>query len=241
MKKTLSVLIALACILSLASGCSLASGTQAATESEPEILPDGYTQVYGKIKSANGNEILLVMGTPGGGGAQGIGSPASGGNTSSPEAEAPSSDGSGVRSPRDLTVNEGSAAPEGDMPSPNRQRPSLDGETPADTALPGGSAEGTGPGTAQPGGGEAAPDSTPGGASPSGGRRQGSAGGARSESITLTYTGEERLFLIPVTATITSGQGNNSRTVRFTQLAVKNVVRLTLDGNGDIVSLQVIG
>lgn len=245
MKKTLSLLTALAFILSLASGCSLASKTQAATQAEPETLPDGYTQVYGKIKSANGNEILLVMGTLGGGSGQGPGSPSTGENTTSP-AEEPSSDGVGAKSSGVQAATEGSSAAEGDMPSSNRQRPSRDGEDSPDTALPGGFTEGTGPGASQPGGDESAVDSIPGGTGAAGvgsggGKRQSGPGGARSESTTLTYTGEERLFLIPVTAAITSGQGESARTVRFTQLAVKNVVGLTLDGNGSIVSIQIIG
>jgi|GEM_PF-2873223 len=237
MRKPVSLLAALALVLSLTSGCSLASETQAATQTEPESLPEGYTQVYGKIKSASGNEILLVMGTPGGGGGQGMSGPLAGGDASVPAEEAASDGTSGAAS--------GISAAAGELSAEGRQRSSRGGgETPDTATLPGGSTEGTGPdaaGFSLPGGVEAAASSGSGEAGSGSGRRQSGAGGARSESTTLTYTGEEELFLIPVTATITSGQGENARAVRFTQLAVKNVVKLTLDGNDSIVSVQIIG
>lgn len=78
----------------------------------------------------------------------------------------------------------------------------------------------------------------------SGGRRQ-ERGGAGSQgmgdSLSVTLTGKEKLYLIPVTANVTTGQGDNARTIRFTQLAVKNIIRLSLDENDNILLVEVLG
>ncbi|MDL2233320.1 hypothetical protein LJC63_07045 [Ruminococcaceae bacterium OttesenSCG-928-L11] len=72
-------------------------------------------------------------------------------------------------------------------------------------------------------------------------RRQGMNDTAATGSQSLfTLTGEEQLYQIPVTATVTTGQGDGARTVRFTQLAVKNVVRLHLDETGAILRVEVL-
>ena len=56
----------------------------------------------------------------------------------------------------------------------------------------------------------------------------------------FVLSGDEKNYTIPVTATITTGQGDNRTEIRFTQLAVKNVVRLDLDSNGEIISIEVL-
>lgn len=56
----------------------------------------------------------------------------------------------------------------------------------------------------------------------------------------FTLNGEEVRYQIPVTAALTTGQGENQQELRFTQLAVKNIVCLNLDKTGKIVSLEVL-
>ena len=55
-----------------------------------------------------------------------------------------------------------------------------------------------------------------------------------------SFTGEDRVFIIPVGAPVTIGTGGNQRKISFTQIAVKNILRLQLDKNGNILSVEVV-
>ena len=58
--------------------------------------------------------------------------------------------------------------------------------------------------------------------------------------VALRLTDEEKLYQIPVTAKITAGTGAGAAELRFTQLAVKNVVSLRIGENGEIIAVQLL-
>lgn len=205
--------------------CLLAGCTQAAAEavSESEALPAGYSEVYGKVKEASGNEITLVLGTLGGQSQQ---SPAGG-------------DPPAARAPSVSTPTDGADA--------SREAPAFGA---AGGAVPGARPEGSsvrmrgadqapaGGGSIQPGGPDQAGGPSQAGNSP--GQMGGIMGGGQQQGVALDYTGEEATYQIPVTAKVTTGQGESARTVSFTQIGYKNILKLTLNENGTIVSVVIL-
>lgn len=228
--KMLAVLLTAAVAL---SGCGAAAAEQ--SYAGEVVLSDGEEVIYGKIKEINGNEMLLAIGTY----QSEADSPGS--------EEAPAQDG--LRMPEtapDAAGGEGESATGngsargGMRPGNGGAAPSSSGEGQSAAEIP----EGVPGGGAWPGGGEDFPSPPEGRSMPgeSGevvtGMPEGGRGGMARGTFTLT--GEERTFLIPVTATITTGQGENARTIQFTRLAVKNVVCLHLASDGEITAMEVL-
>lgn len=218
----IKALVVILCI-SLLYGCS-----QAASETTSSELPEGTQTVYGKIKEINGNEVLLAIADYNE--RSSMGGPQTGQNNS-----------------------ENNKAPlEDEEQAENNSPPAQDGDF---EGMPQDDGEGfpTGEGFPADGGGS---DSSRqeryggrGGQSGErqGGNRQGAAGGAgggmgnsAGGASSVTLTGEEIQYQIPVTALVTTGQGDNAQTIRFTQLAVKNLIRLSIDDSGKILQVVVL-
>lgn len=182
MRKILSILLITVILL---CGCTQGAAQQN-YDTMSEESADAY-EVYGKIRSASGNEIVLAIGElPDSGGW--------GGNRASGE----------------------SGTADGEMP--NR---TSGGNNMSDGSMP---------------------DRASGERGTAGETRtfsRGAAGGMAG-GISLAYTGEDRTYIIPVTAEVTMGSGENIRELRFTQLAYKNIVKLTLTGDGVITAVQVL-
>lgn len=183
----------------------------AAAPEQVEIL--GAETVYGKIKEINGNEILLALGDY--------------------STQSSGSFGEGAPAESSESVGEDRQLPEG-MPNTAEGRGA-------------GSTETTDSGNQTPdmAGGRGSGGSPTGEGGFGGGQRQGGASGnmpgsGGSNRTTVTLTGEEKTWVIPVTAKVTSGEGENARDIRFTQLAVKNVVRLSLNAEGEILKVEVL-
>lgn len=206
---------------SVLAGCTSQMMAAESGDSAADDLQGAASTVLGKVKAVNGNEILLAIAEESQGRNQPPGESAPGGaatNENPPEESAPGGDapsrGARDGSRPDSVSGEG-AAPEGEIPAGDF--PSGDipvGEAPAD--IPAGETSGA----AQ--------------------RGQNRQPGSQPGSFSVTLTGAEQTYLIPVTAAVTTGQGDSARTIRFTQLAVKNVIRLYLDENGAIFAVQVL-
>lgn len=217
MNRRIFILLAL---LLLLSGC--ANRVSAAESQADETVPAARS-VLGKIKEINGNEILLALaeqsepprGDPGERADIGVPPGAEGAVEEQPQTGVPSPDAS--RQP------DGSGRPSGDMPAEG-SRGGGDSPPSDQQQAPAGGANASGGGS--------------GGAR---GNRQGGRGGQSGNAVSVTLTGEEKTWLIPVTADVSTGEGETKRTIRFTQLAVKNVVRLQLDANDNIIAVEVLG
>lgn len=221
-------LVVILCVAGLAAGlaCYCWARSDSGSEEETESEIKAAEVVYGKIKEINGNEMLLAVGTletasPGGfdrGEAAGAG-------------DAPVREGSGS--------GVASAGPGGDRAAAegNAAAGRTAGEAPAENA-PASAGAGSGSEAARS-------DRTAQGRLGSGGAPDPFAGGGMNGisgmgQTSITLTGEERTYVIPVTCPITSGEGERAQTVRFTQLAVKNVVKLSFNKTGDMVAVQVM-
>lgn len=167
--------------------------------------------VYGKIKEINGNELLLVVGSYD----QQSGPPDSG-------QEEPSDGQRPSRGNRD-----GQAEGEGGSRPDRGAR--------GEGTFPGGEEGGSRPDRTAREDEEASGEE--GGRS---GRNQGGGDSMPGRQASFTLSGEEVTYLIPVTAGITTGQGEQAKTIRFTQLAVKNIVCLRLDQSGAVQAVEVV-
>lgn len=231
-------------------GC--ASFTDAGETPEAGVLPEGYTVVYGKVKSAFGNEIVIVPGTLNEAGQSGGMTPGALDSASPPGGGTTSDGGQGASAGEDGGADMIRQRPQGGEAGMGGQS----ADAAADSAAGGGqdippagaesdwSAARSSPqrdGAAGADSAAAASAETPQSNAASGRPGGAQAGGSRGGTVSLTYADEEATYLIPVTAEITTGEGDNARAIRFTQIAVKNIVKLTLDSEGVIVSLQIIG
>lgn len=290
-KQTKTLVIAL-CLLLILCACGEAAAENNTISGEAE---EAYAAVYGKIKSANGNEITVALldysersVSPGGfpsGESSGMGdmSPAEGEGTDSASSGGPESQPESSRKPPE-GFPEGAGNSDGSRPAILRPDEDTEGTGATSMASSGGKpASGERPGGgssvltadestqevvseaaagAPTGGGFASqgsepvsgrPDSAagsgdrqmPSGEFDTGAVNPGDGMGAGMDGQTgntaaYTLTGEEATYLIPVTASITTGEGENARTVRFTQLGYKNVVKISLDEAGTVVAVQVL-
>lgn len=202
------------------------------TQTSAADLATGDTQaaenVYGKIKAINGNEILLAIGeyterTPGADFPAGEW-PADGDPAGSPRQRDEAQSSSDADSASDSSSDETDSAP-----------PQNDG---ANSEAPRGN---RGERSGGQGGDRREGQSRPEGSPDRGNGAEGMPnrqGGMNSENVKLT--GEEKTYLVPVTAAITAGSGDAASEIRFTQLAVKNIVRLSLDEAGNILQVEVL-
>lgn len=219
MKRTVILLLVIVVLSGLLTGCEQAVAKQQ-EESADQPLPDGYTEVYGKVKSANGNELTLALGTL-------------------PSSNTPSSSGGRAVA----TSDDSGGLPAGEAPP---LTPAGDSQESVEDApeSPAGRSGQRGSGNGQQTGGPPAgqdmsrPDA--GGGDTAGGTMGAAGGMSAAGGTTLEYTGEEVTCQIPVTARVTTGQGDSARTVSFTQIGYKNIVKLTLNEEGQIVSVVIL-
>lgn len=205
-----AVLLAAALILT-ASGCDLIAFGQTETPEAEETV--AAQVVYGKIKEINGNELLLAIGEmASSGGMEGF---------------------SGIPPDQENSGTEDGSPPEG-MPSGMTGQGGRGG-----TGGRGGESSGEAP-TQSSADTSEMPAQSGGAESPAGASGRGTQGGQAPTQQSITLTGEEISYQIPVTAQVVSGQGENVRTISFTQLAYKNVVCLSLDEEGRIFKVEVL-
>jgi hypothetical protein len=181
--------------------------------SSPEI-PIART-VYGKIKEINGNEILLALASESNNDfRQSSGNPSSRSDTNSTASgyEGRSGGISRGESYDASQVQENM----GEMSQRSASMPYGGASIPSQEGGRGQSGSGSG-------------------------QRQGTdLQGGTSPNTSVQLTGEEEIFLIPVTAILTNGQGDNANIIQFTQLAVKNVIRLYMDEEDVIIRVEVL-
>ena len=284
MKYIAAIFFSLA-IIPLCIGCASAK-TEASNTDGESSLPDGYTEVYCKVKEINGNEITVVLnddtgadqrfsadrersyGPPdetGGGNAgrfssdnaangeriyrQGdppseeggfrSGRPADGGRPSSIPNESGDGGSSDADAPGERVYRQGAPPSDGERPSAvqdetvenSTEASSTDAGTPSERVYRYGSPP-SGESRAMAGRNANGQGMT----GPSGGMDMG-----EMQAIAfMTFNGEETSYTIPVTASVTTGQNDSARTVSFTQIAVKNILKLTLDESGRITSVRVL-
>lgn len=185
---------------------SIASGmTNSNTTSSSKTEATSQRTVIGKVKSITGNEIELALGEYQAFTGRGTegDSGANNGNTTRPR------QGAQNRSSTSGTANTavtGTVA----MGGMNGSADMVPGGAPPDFA------------------GEAIPNE--GGASP--GEQAGQDGqGAQSGTQKFVLNGETLLFSVPVTVPVTTA--NNSTTLNFSQILVKNMIEVTFDASGE--------
>ncbi|WRS26221.1 hypothetical protein U6B65_07610 [Oscillospiraceae bacterium MB08-C2-2] len=221
-------------VLLLSTGCSTGAQPQEAQSSQQATK-----QIYGKITTINGNEITLKVGTLRQQQRQG---PEGEGERSRPDRSQENASGS------EEVAGQDESRPEGSRPSGSRPE-GAGGE--GRQGRPGGNVQADASGEEQPAspdGQQAVPeDGEQGGPEGGQGRPGGQGGpgggqGGMRNTVKLEYTGEETTWLIPVSATITAGEGDSASEVRFTQLAVDNIVCLTVpeEDPASILSVQVL-
>ena len=255
MKQLTAVLL----ILLLFGGCAGASAVMSARQENGKQSPEaeetsGEEQivVYGKIFAVNGNEVVLRVGTP-------LERQMPTGDTA--EAARPSGQQSAQGSEETAEGQRTRQGGTGAMPSGQNGQSAQGGEETAEgqrtrqggtgatpsgqngQSVQGGEETAEGQRTWQ-GGTGAMPSGQNGqsvqGASGAGMANRAGMAGVLISGVTLEYSGEEKTFLLPVNLSITMGEGERATTVRFTQLAEKNILKLTLDANGNILAAQVL-
>ena len=209
--------------------------------------------VYGKIKEVNGNEILLAVGSMSGNAMERENTMASATDIGR-QGEAALA---GVeREPPSFSGDERQSRRNGETPMPSSERVIMGEEeaySPGNGERPMRIAEGAQPvnigesmiygeGEAPSFSGGERQTRENGGTVPSGGERQirGEMQNGMAMQVSLQLTGEETIYQIPVTAKITAGNNQGAAELRFTQLAVKNVVSLHFNDNGDIIAVQLL-
>ena len=196
-----------------------------------------FVEIYGKVKEINGNEVTLVLGESGIPSAQG--NPDRTARWENPPAGNSEGEGSGPMAGGVVPPGEGEDAGEASTPSQRRpsggNTPSSDGEPTFSMGERGGEAIVFGQGAPPSGAGDGNARTRE---APSEGAIAG--GGTVGGQPGISYTGEEVTYQIPVTASITTGEGENARTISFAQIGYKNVLKLTMDQNGNIVSVAIL-
>ncbi len=195
-------------------GCSVKQTEEGNNAQQDGVIQsavqNGGTTVYGKVEKIVGNEVMLALGEPEQSTASSAGR---GSDDTTGEGEAPRGDASGGE-------RSGMQGSEGSGERPNGgQRPSGDsGERPSGGQMPSGSfGEG-------PSGGMTFEN----GQSLQAGMNAAGAG----RSVTLTYSGETRTFLLPVGMAIGTGD--------FSNVSKGMVLALSLDGEEVITAVRIL-
>ncbi len=194
-------------------GCSAAQGEGGNNTQQEGVIQfavqGGGTTVYGKVEKIVGNEVVLALGEPERSTASSIGGRP---DDTTGEAEAQGDASGGERS--GMQVSEGS----GERPSGGQRPSGGSGTRPSGGQIPSGSF-GEGPS---------------GGMTFENGQSMQAGGNAAGtgRSVTLTYSGETRTFLLPVGMAIGSGD--------FSNVSKGMVLALFLDGEGSITAVRIL-